>query len=302
MQNRCSDLHWRCVESSQPNDQSADSGPIGPLVASGAAWASPDISADLPRPAQREAVGQKSARATTTSSGFGLRDSPVARLSPRTVGQLLDGGFEVLRFRFQTLAIVSAVVVLPLYVVPTVLGQRSGLSNPFSMFDRSNPFVTSSGQLTGSYWSIVLLGFLAQLGLSLAHMLLAVAVGHLVTSWVMGQDPGPADTLRVVRNRLPVAVGAWIPILGLKVVSAFWLVSSVIAVGVSAVGGIIGFIIDDSGNTAWYVVVGVQVVVTVMMSVVQVGATVLAYINARVVTEGLDLELECRDRFDRAVG
>jgi hypothetical protein len=136
-----------------------------------------------------------------------LSSSPVRHLQPRGVGEILDGGFEVLRYRFVTLMAVTAIFGLPLYALPALLGVADrGHTDAFANQGTGLPgFGDGSTQNTSG-----LLSLLTLLGGALAIALIGVAVAHLVTSWVMGGDPTIRATLRHVASRSPVLVGAWV--------------------------------------------------------------------------------------------
>jgi len=183
-----------------------------PPVTTATAWASPGTTADAPR--FRSAPTIFDAPAPPSKA---LLASPVSRLQPRTVGQLLDGGFEVLRFRVRTIALVAAAIVLPLYAVPQMLVGLRSASGLDGLGISGSTFGDAAGALPSDYWTQLGWTFLAAIGLMFATMLTGVAVAHLVGSWLHGIDPTPGDTLRFVRSRLPVAAGAFALVLLLKV-------------------------------------------------------------------------------------
>ena len=176
-------------------------------------WTSPGIEGDAPRFRSAPTTFDEPPRSTRALIG-----SPLARLQPRTVGQLLDGGFEVLRFRARTIVIVGAVIVLPLYVLPQIAAVWAGSVSSGSLLESDQVFV--GGGFTATDVSTLGLGYLGAFGLMLATMLLGVAVSHLVGAWLMGGDPGPADTLRFLRSRLVTALGAFVLAFLLKVAGA----------------------------------------------------------------------------------
>lgn len=145
-----------------------------------------------------------------------LRGSPVDRLQPRRVGALLDGGFEVLRFRARTLFLVSAAILIPLVAVPQALSYR-GLDPTQLSFGST---VGGSGLFTSPVVQVApqgLVGLLALAALPLLAMaLLGLAMGHLVGGWLAGDDPGPAAVLRATLRQAPVALAAYVIVLPLK--------------------------------------------------------------------------------------
>jgi MFS family permease len=128
------------------------------------------------------------------------------------VASVLDGGFDVVRYRFTTIAIVTACIVIPLNAVPTVL---SILRVTERLDDLSEaPSVSLGIGLGGN--SDTALSLLSFLGSSIALALMGVAIGHLVSSWLTGNDPGPGEVLRVVGRRSGVALIAWFVAMLLK--------------------------------------------------------------------------------------
>ncbi len=270
-----------------------------------------------------------------------LPSSPVRRLQPRGLGEILDGGFEVLRFRFATLMAVTVLFAVPLYAVPTLArlaqgGDRSNVLEAQSSFFR---VFTDTG---GSSNAGTTLGFLAALGGALALAIVGVAVTHLVTSWLMGGDPTFGQTLRHVASRGPVLAGAWllallakglgvvtcvgwmfvIPLLmvlspvvsserlgpvasvrrtwrlsrprfgqmaGLALVSA--LVTAIIWLVLALISALVLQIWKDA---SWIRVAAavIGVVTQLVLLPLQAAWATLAYVDLRVRTEGLDLQLE----------
>ena len=304
--------------------------PLPPTVPTSVDWASPGSTVDAPRVRSAPTIFDEPPRPTRA-----LVASPVSRLQPRTVGQLLDGGFEVLRFRFRTITIIAATIVLPLYALPQALVAALGGVRDVDLFGGSSP-----------------LGYLAQLGLWVATMLLGVAIGFLVSGWLVGADPTPADTFRFLRSRLVVALGAFVVALLLKVaglvacgvgilfvvpvlsvlapvvaaeglgivesvrrtialarrrigavfgVGLLWALSSwLVSAAAAGAAAVVGELATGSTDGADIAVQAVNVVGTVVLTVVQVAVTVLVYVDLRVRTEGLDLELESMERFRAA--
>lgn len=322
--------HWSLVEPSS-------SVPTSP------SWASPGATVDAPRFRSVPTIFDEP-RPSTAALGA----SPVSRLQPRTVGQLLDGGFEVLRFRVRTISIVAAVLVLPLYVLPQLVASLGSDAIDWTTFDPTRGILPSDAGTT-SLWAGAWAGVAAGLGLMYATMLLGVGVTHLVGAWLMGHDPGPSATLRFVRSRLGAATGAFALALLIKVgaaafscglaliyvvpalsvlapvvalepvgagsavsrsfalsrrrfgqllgVSLLWaLASGVVSTVASSAGAIVGALVGQEQG-ALIAAQAVDVMATVVLVIVQVSVTALVYIDLRVRTEGLDLELEASERF-----
>ena len=319
--------------------------PTHPSESPVVSWSPPDTVVDAPR---RGPLGAEHVAAAPSSRA--LVGSPVDRLQPRTVGQLLDGGFEVLRFRARTIAIVAATIILPLYALPqlliTLLGGESAATDVFS--DGGTPFLAGTGSMVSSYGNAAYFGYLVALGLAVAQMLTGVAVAHLVTAWMVGSDPGPSQTLRFVLRRSPVALAAFtvallfkaaaglvtcglallfiIPLLSvlapvvavepigsggavsrtlklanrrvgpLMMVSLLWLVVSlIVTLGTLLVTTILESLLGQDASSTAIIIGAVTVGVSAVLMVVQVAVTVLVYVDLRVRTEGLDLELEATD-------
>jgi hypothetical protein len=315
----------------------------------GQPWIAPDSPAE-PRPTPPQpAVAPTAPDPVATSTGRPLRDAPVARLAPRTITSILDGGFEVLRYRFTTIATVSLVLVLPLVAVPaivSVLGVLDRLDDTTSVPAASLGIGFTSNSRTG----LVVVSMLTS---SLALALVGVAVGHVVSSWLTGGDPTAADALRFVGRRGLVTLVAWFVALVLKVTSTaicgvglllvvpmFVVLSPVVAVEglgpLASIGrswrlstrrragtmillviasflltlafqlilGAIAGVIQSQviGDAPWgWIVLGVLSVACQLFVVpLQSCWAALAYLDLRVRSEGVDLELEAADVFDRA--
>lgn len=320
-----------------PTDPSQPASPMS-------SWASPGVAADAPRFRSAPTIFDE-----PRSPGTALVGSPVSRLQQRSLGQLLDGGFEVLRFRFRTIAIVASAIILPLFALPQ-MAVAWFLQSPTE--SATSVLLGQDLDSRGAGWA-VLLSYAAQLGLMLATMYTGVAVAHLVSSWLAGNDPTPADVFTFLRSRLLPATGAWLLALLLKVIAGalcgFGLLYAVPMLSVlapviaverlspaaslsrsrSLVGaqystafGVMfgwalaswilttlaqaatGTVAELTTSSLWAVLLVVHVVTvlaTVALTVVQVAVTVLFYVDLRVRTEGLDLDLQIPDRFDVAV-
>ncbi len=108
----------------------------------------------------------------------------------------------------------------------------------------------------------------------------------------VGGGRAVSRTLSLGRRRLG-------PLMG---VSLLWaLVSMFVNLGVQAAAGALGYAVSDSVDGAAIAIQGVTVASTVLLLVVQVAVTTLVYLDLRVRTEGLDLELEATERFHAAV-
>lgn len=135
------------------------------------------------------------------------------------MGHVLDAGFEVLKFRFLTVLLLSCGVVGPLVVVPTVLARvRSNdiLESQLSAAGSGN-FFMRFGSVTqgGGAWTWVLV-----VAEPFAIALVGVGVAFLVSEWLLGRDPSPAAALRMVLRRSPVVLGAFLLLLPLRGLAA----------------------------------------------------------------------------------
>jgi hypothetical protein len=315
--------------------------PSAPRPPSTDPWAMPGTS--TPQPVAPVAEALPGARRAIDGA---LPSSPVRRLQPRGVGEILDGGFEVLRFRFATLMSITVLFAVPLYALPTLArlaqgGDRSNVLEAQASFFR---VFTDEG---GSSGASTFLGFVAALGSALALTIVGVAVTHLVTSWLMGGDPTFRQTLRHVAGRGPVLTGAWflallvkglgvvtcvgwlfvIPLLmvlapvvsseglgpaasvrrtwrlsrprfgemaGLAFVSA--LVTAIIWLVLAALSFVLLQIWRDA-SWVWVAAGVIGVVIQLVLLPLQAAWATLAYVDLRVRTEGLDLQLEADELF-----
>lgn len=154
--------------------------------------------------------------APALSDGRPLRDSPVDRLRPRTAGQLLDGGFEVMRYRFATSIALAATAGLPLIAAPTLLNvaRRAGISEAIdSVGSTSNPVNLTSG--FGFSLTVIL-------GSALATAIVGVWQTRMVVGWLHGEDPSIGTVLRSTKGRLWVLLLAWLCLLPLRAIGGIF--------------------------------------------------------------------------------
>ncbi|MEZ5323230.1 MAG: hypothetical protein R2698_14390 [Microthrixaceae bacterium] len=181
--------------------------------------------------------------ATVAGSGApsDVGSSPVARLQPRTVAQVLDSTFEVLRFRFVTLAQVTAVLGIPLVTLPTVASMWFAKGQGLSVSGRDGPFAMAAHLLTVDSSIEVLVVASIAAGVSFASMLMGVAVTRLVMGWTVLEDPDTVTLLAHTWKRLPVAVGAWLSTIPMKAVAAAacWVPLVVVIPVLSALGPVV---------------------------------------------------------------
>jgi hypothetical protein len=306
--------------------------PSAPRPPSTDPWAMPGTSSAQPVVAAPDAL-PGAARAVDNA----LPSSPVRRLQPRGVGEILDGGFEVLRFRFVTLMAITTLFGVPLYALPTLLRLAQG-GDRTDVLAESTIFWLGGGSGADGW-----LNFLSFVGGALALALVGVAVAHLVTSWLMGGDPTFRDTLGHVARRSPVLACAWFIALLVKALSSFcfvfvlvipllmvlspvvscervgpiaairrtWRLSrprygemaglALVSLGVTLVLWLVAWLLLQIWRNAswiWLATGIVGVVIQLLLFPLQAAWASLAYVDLRVRTEGLDLELEAGELFE----
>jgi hypothetical protein len=144
-----------------------------------------------------------------------LAGSPVQRLRPRSAGRLLDGGFDVVRFRPQHVLALIVVTWLPVYVVSGFTGSYGDLLSWLwgSIRPHSGVEIVVRPDFPASaVWGVLALTF--------GEMLTGVGIAFLVGSWLGGDDPDVAATLRHLLRRLPLAIATWLVALIVKGSSA----------------------------------------------------------------------------------
>ena len=144
-----------------------------------------------------------------------LDDNPLSRLQVTGPGGVLDGGFDLLRFRFWRLVAVAAVIFVPIQLLELVVLVSVGSTAPTS--DAGSSFGLASGvQSAGSSgWGVLFLVLR-----SVALCVLGIAVGHLTAGWMEGRDPSFRGTLRVAVTRAWVAPVVVAVALGAKLLLA----------------------------------------------------------------------------------
>ena len=269
-----------------------------------------------------------------------LRGSPLHRLQARTVGQLADAAFEVVRFRMNVVLAVVSCVVLPFTAIPILVATLNG-----DLVDRTE-------LLTGQFGSSLFRlnnwpSALALVGSAIGQMLCGVGIAHAVGSWAVGVDPSVSQVLRHILKRAPVAAGAYLvvlvpkalgflacyvgviaslaffsllaPVVGAETFGVYqsirratslgrsrWgvlMVLCVISLVVSSLGALLAFVLPyEIGD-----VLGIPEAVpwiTAVVSTIGSGlsfsfvasVSALAYVDARVRSEGLDLQLCLAER------
>jgi len=263
------------------------------------------------------------------------------------MGQIIDQGFEVLRFRFGRIMAISLVVVLPLVAVPTLLSYGSFAGEAERLLDSGGSDVFfgvlfGTGGASG-WWSA-----LASLASPIAQALVGIGVATLVGGWVMGRDPTFGEACGRIFRRTPAAlvvfaagvvpkvVGIYLCLLpGLVMVALFLVASPVLAtedsgpfrtiarswglgrrrlwplVGLTVAGVLLASlitlllnlaglaIVEISGAStwAWVLLGGLSVLGGVFLTALLAAWAALAYVDVRVRTEGMDLEIESAEVF-----
>ena len=124
-------------------------------------------------------------------------------LRPMTMGDLLDGGFNVLRAEARTVLALAAVFVVPVQLVVAYLNR-----NALEDLDRLIEETVATGSSTssiGSGWAAVV----STVGTSLGQTLIAAGLAIMVVAWYAGSRPGLGDILRSLRGRAFALSVAW---------------------------------------------------------------------------------------------
>lgn len=120
------------------------------------------------------------------------------QLRPLSVGEILDAGFRLLRYRFGTLMLCVLVPVVPLTVVATIL-QASTDENAFDL--NSTETNASGAAVVGTVLSAILQG--AAVGLGIAACIKVISAAYL------GERAGVGDSLRYGLSRILPLIGAY---------------------------------------------------------------------------------------------
>jgi hypothetical protein len=139
--------------------------------------------------------------------GGGPRTGPLP-LHPMTLGDILDGAFNLLKAEFRTLMIVSAVFIVPVQLIAAFL-QRDLLGG-LGLFDLAvDPSATDAQLESGSTGQGVAL-LLALAATVLILPFVAGAVSRVVSAAYLGDRLSPGDALRAVRGRWWVFIVSWL--------------------------------------------------------------------------------------------
>ena len=178
----------------------------GTTGSGGHGWAVPGSAVDQPvRDALQDApVAAGWAHAAPADGlrvGPGSPDVPHVPLHPRTVADILDGGFAVLKARPRRILAVTAVFVVPAQLIAAFL-QRDldGAGFDLGAALSGDPTVLEE-ESAAADWQLVVM-ILVLLVASTALVCVATAIAHLVTQWTMGRDPATGELFGVVGRRL----------------------------------------------------------------------------------------------------
>jgi len=181
-------------------------------------------------------------------------------LRPMTMGDLLDGGFNVLRAEAKTVLALAAVFVVPVQLLVAFLN-RDALTD----FDRLIEETVATGTSTanvGSGWA----SLIGTVGTSLGQTLIAAGLALMVVAWYSGSRPALGEILRSLWPRIPAVGVAWLFVhllelaglfalgLGALVAMTFYLVAAPV-IAVEGVGPFAGMARSGrlAGRRFWFV-------------------------------------------------
>jgi hypothetical protein len=182
------------------DDQPGTTGP------GGHGWAVPGSAVDQPvrdvlQDAPVAAGWAHAAPADGLQAGPGSPAVPHVPLHPRTVADILDGGFAVLKARPRRILVVTAAFVVPAQLIAAFL-QRDLDGAGFDLGAALSGDPTVLEEESGAAdWQLVVM-ILVLLLASTALVCVAAAIAHLVTQWTMGRDPATGELFGVVGRRL----------------------------------------------------------------------------------------------------
>ena len=127
-------------------------------------------------------------------------------LRPMTMGDLLDGGFNVLRARPRIVLGLAAVFVVPVQVVVAWFN-RHALEDLETLLDQtlSNAGARPEGGV-GNPWASVL----GTIGTSVGQALIGASLALLVVAWYSGEQPEGREVLRRLKPRAWSLLGGWL--------------------------------------------------------------------------------------------
>ena len=140
------------------------------------------------------------ATATGAARPEDLDGNPLARLAPAGPAGVLDGAFELLRFRFWRLVGMAAAFVVPLQLVALWLAIAGGTTASSGTSSEDVSGVLGPQGLGGGGGQLVV-----ALVRAVALFVFGVAVGHLVDAWLRGEDRTAGQALVAALRRCWVA-------------------------------------------------------------------------------------------------
>jgi hypothetical protein len=200
--------HWSAV--GPPDDQARpDDGDR--------AWAAPESTTAIESPPTPDAGPTR----PTTAAAPGVDGEvrlPVP-LRPMSWGDLLDGGFNVLRARPRIVLGLAAVFVVPVQVIVAYFN-RNALEDLNTLVDQtlSNAGARPEGGV-GNPWASIF----GTVGTSLGQALIGASLALLVVAWYSGEQPDGREVLRRLKPRFWSLSGAWLVIHLLEVAGWFTL-------------------------------------------------------------------------------
>ena len=156
-----------------------------------------------------------------------LAGNPLVSLNVTGPGGILDGGFDLLRFRFWRLVGLAAALFIPLQLADLWISLSLGTSAATDAGSTDLSTLIGPQGIGGSGWSL-----LVAVVRSVALCLLGIGVGHLVAGWLQGRDPTFGQVVGAMARRCWVA-----PVVVAVALSA--------KVALSCLGGI-GFFLADA--------------------------------------------------------
>jgi hypothetical protein len=167
------------------------------------AWVAPEAAvAEEPNRYELPGAGSE-VRTAAPGVDTGVR-LPVP-LRPMTMGDLLDGGFSVLRAAPRLVLGLAAIFVVPVQLVVAYLN-RNALADVEALMDQlaSNAGATQSsvGSPVATYLGII--------GTSVAQTLVGAVLAILVVAWYADEQPDGREVLRRLRPRVVALVVGWL--------------------------------------------------------------------------------------------
>jgi len=132
-------------------------------------------------------------------------------LHPMTVSDVLDGIFKLLKANFRTIAVIVAVLVLPVQLI-VAFSERNVLNGQGIIHALNDPSVTSRS-------STPLLPYVGILANYLLLPFIGAAIAQVVSASYLGRQIGPREALAGVWHRGGTLFAAWTVHLGAELVA-----------------------------------------------------------------------------------